>query len=95
MNYVAPFDGTYLFYGRMACFNYTSSCDSSLHVDEINIAQSNEAVPFGGSTVGWSNLVISLELQKGQNVQYRTVNGNYIFGNSPAIRTYFGGHFLF
>ena len=92
--YVVPVSGTYLFYARMACFNYTSNCDSSLYVDEITIAASNEAVPFTGNTVGWSNLVISHEVQKGENIQYRTINGNSVFG-SQEIRTYFGGYFLF
>ena len=78
----------------MACFNYTDNCDSSFHVDDISIAQSNEAVPFAGNTVGWSNLVISHEVQKGENIQYRTINGNSVFG-SQEIRTYFGGYFLF
>ena len=91
--YVAPVDGTYMFYGTLYCLDATQGCANRLYVDRDVLVVSNEATAFDSTT--WSKLLVSWYLNEGQMVQFETANGNDITGASGELLTYFGGHLLF
>ena len=90
--YVAPVDGTYMFYGTLYCLEATG-CGNRLYVDGDVVVYSNEATAVDSTT--WSKMLVNWYLNEGQMVQFETAAGNDISGASDELQTYFGGHLLF